>query len=175
MDHAAVLRTRTRKCNSWRENSTRRLSDTASPWWDDHITPQVETRDDILVASLVAALQTVRGALDRGRTEEVLQGVSHGISANLMEALASMSPGDFRAILQVGVSWSRNRPRLPSRLPNRVAFAHSEFPIVRETGRRLRESIEPRRERVPVQGIRCQGRHGLRTEVVPVLDSLARR
>jgi penicillin amidase len=37
------------------------LSDSASVWWDDRSTPQVERRDDILAASLVAALQTVRG------------------------------------------------------------------------------------------------------------------
>jgi penicillin amidase len=37
------------------------LSDSASVWWDDRSTPEVETRDDILAASLAAALQTVRG------------------------------------------------------------------------------------------------------------------
>jgi penicillin G amidase len=36
------------------------LSDSASAWWDDRSTPQVETRDDILAASLAAALQTTR-------------------------------------------------------------------------------------------------------------------
>jgi penicillin amidase len=37
------------------------LSDPGSSWWDDRSTPEVEHRDDILAASLVAALQTVRG------------------------------------------------------------------------------------------------------------------
>jgi penicillin G amidase len=36
------------------------LSDSVSVWWDDRSTPQVETRDDILAASLVAAFQTTR-------------------------------------------------------------------------------------------------------------------
>jgi penicillin amidase len=34
------------------------LADSASAWWDDRRTPQVEQRDDILAASLVAALRT---------------------------------------------------------------------------------------------------------------------
>ncbi len=36
------------------------LSDSASAWWDDHATPQVERRDDILAASLVAAMESTR-------------------------------------------------------------------------------------------------------------------
>ena len=34
------------------------LADTASAWWDDRRTPRVEDRDDILAASLVAALDS---------------------------------------------------------------------------------------------------------------------
>ena len=37
------------------------MSDSMSVWWDDHVTTQVETRDDILAASLAAALTTTRG------------------------------------------------------------------------------------------------------------------
>lgn len=36
------------------------LSDSASAWWDNRSTPQVEHRDDILAASLVSALRTTK-------------------------------------------------------------------------------------------------------------------
>jgi penicillin amidase len=36
------------------------LADSTSVWWDDRRTPVVETRDDILAASLVGALRTAR-------------------------------------------------------------------------------------------------------------------
>jgi len=36
------------------------LADSTSEWWDDRTTPRHETRDDILAASLVAALDTAR-------------------------------------------------------------------------------------------------------------------
>lgn len=36
------------------------LADSASVWWDDRSTPRIEQRDDILAASLVAALGTTR-------------------------------------------------------------------------------------------------------------------
>lgn len=97
---------------------------------------------------LMHALQAVRAALDHGKPEEVLHGVSQGVSANLCEALAAMSLADARALVHIGISWSRNRPRIPNRIPRRVTFAQFEFPIVRDAGRRLRQSIGPRRERV---------------------------
>jgi hypothetical protein len=97
---------------------------------------------------LMQALQTVRGALDHGKPEEVLQGVSAGVSANLLDALAALSPADVHAVIQVGISWSRTRPRVPTTLPQRVAFAQPEMTIVQQAGRRLREGIQPRRERV---------------------------
>lgn len=40
---------------------TELLADSASVWWDDHTTSQVENRDDILAASLASALLTTRG------------------------------------------------------------------------------------------------------------------
>jgi penicillin amidase len=37
------------------------LADSTSVWWDDRTTSQVETRDDILAATLASALLTTRG------------------------------------------------------------------------------------------------------------------
>jgi hypothetical protein len=97
---------------------------------------------------LMQALELLRGALDRAKPEDVLHGVSQGISANLCEALAAMAPSDVYATLRIGISWSPNRRKVPSAIPHRVTFSHTEFPFVREVGRRLRERIEPHRERV---------------------------
>jgi hypothetical protein len=74
--------------------------------------------------------------------------VPEGVSANLCEALASMTPASTQGSLEIGMSWSRSRPRVPAALPQHVTFAQGEFAIIREAGRRLREGMEPRRERV---------------------------
>jgi len=112
---------------------------------DDLIDQPFERRVTLL---LMQGLQVVRGAIERGSAEEILKGVSRGVSANLCEALASMSPGVSRARLQVRMSWSRSRPRIPRGILPEIAFAESDFGVIREAGRRLRESFEPRRERV---------------------------
>src|SRR6185369_3111450 len=97
---------------------------------------------------LMQALHVLRGAMDRAKPEDVLQGVSQGVSANLCEALALMAPSHQRAALRIGVAWSPHRRRTPKEISQRISFSHTEFPFFREVGRRLRESIEPHRERV---------------------------
>jgi hypothetical protein len=97
---------------------------------------------------LMAALKAIESAITEGRPEKILQGVRQGISANLCEALVTMTPASPQAILNVSMSWSRARPRVPQRIPERVAFSQGQFGVIREAGRRLREGHEPRRERV---------------------------
>ncbi len=97
---------------------------------------------------LMQGLQTIREAIERGNAAAILQGVSRGVSANLCEALASMSSRDSQAMLEFRMSWSRSRPRFPKIIPARVTFAQSEFAVIREAARRLRDSVEPRRARI---------------------------
>lgn len=97
---------------------------------------------------LMQSLQTIRGAIEQGNADAILRGVSLGISSNLCDALASMAPADSQAMLQIGMLWSRARPRIPKRILPQVSFAQSEFAIVREAGRRLRAKVEPHAERV---------------------------
>jgi len=80
---------------------------------------------------LMQALYVLRGALDRAKPEDVLDGVSQGVSANLCEALAAMAPLELTAALTIGISWSPNRRRVPVAI-HQLAFSHSEFPFVRE-------------------------------------------
>ncbi|HKI32253.1 MAG TPA: hypothetical protein VKA46_10320 [Gemmataceae bacterium] len=94
------------------------------------------------------ALQTIRSAIERGNAGEILQGVSRGVSANLCDALATMSPGDSQARLHLRMIWSRSRHRIPRGIVPEVAFTESDFGVIREAARRLRESFDPRPERV---------------------------
>jgi hypothetical protein len=112
---------------------------------DDLMDEPYERRVTLL---LMQGLQTVRGAIESGKAEAILQGVSRGVSANLCDALVSMSPTDTQATLHVSMNWSRTRRRIPKRIAPQVSFAQSEFAVIREAARRLRDSIEPRRERV---------------------------
>jgi hypothetical protein len=97
---------------------------------------------------LMAALQVIHGAIQTGKPKQILEGVGRGVSANLCEALASMGPTSPQGRLEIAMSWARNRPRVPRALPQKVSFAQGEFVIIREAGRRLREDVGPRRERI---------------------------
>jgi hypothetical protein len=87
--------------------------------------------------TLMQGLQTIREAIERGESESLLHGASRGVSANLCEALAAMSPADPMGNLNISMCWSRTRPRVPKAITPQVAFAQSEFAIIREAGRRL--------------------------------------
>jgi hypothetical protein len=116
----------------------------------------VEVDDELLdepyerqvTLALMRGLQTIQGAIETGHAEAILHGVPNGVSANLCDALASMSPANPHASLELSIAWSRTRSRVPRRIRNRVSFAQGEFAVIREAGRRLRESIEPRPARV---------------------------
>jgi hypothetical protein len=120
-------------------------------------TPENEPYERRVTLLLMQALQTLRGSLDRSRSDEILRAVSQGVSANLCDALASISPPGTNANVQISMSWSRTRPKVPQQVQNRVMFAQSEFPILREAGRRLK-NVESRRVRVegPIIGLQAE-------------------
>ena len=88
---------------------------------------------------LMLALDHIRGSIHTGNYDSILTGVDRGVSANLCEAIASMKPGGDQANLQIRMSWSRNRPRVPAGIPPKVSFSQTAFSIVQEAGRKLRE------------------------------------
>jgi hypothetical protein len=124
---------------------------------DDEVTEADEPFERRVTLTLMRALQTLRGSLDTGRTGDLLRAVPHGVSANLCEALAEMTPGDQQANLQLGMSWSRNRPRVPNLVARQVSFAQPEFGILQEAGRKLK-SLDSRKVTVrgPIIGLQAE-------------------
>ena len=96
---------------------------------------------------LMGCLEIVDEANREARLDPILDGVNQGISANLCDALAAMRPEGEQSTLEIAMSWSRTRPRVPTRVPRAVTFAQPDFSIVEEAARRLRERAKPRRER----------------------------
>jgi hypothetical protein len=97
---------------------------------------------------LMLALDHIRGSIHTGSYDTILAGVDRGVSANLCEAIASMKPGGDQANLQIRMSWSRNRPRVPAGIPPKVSFSQTAFSIVQEAGRKLREVPAAKRTRI---------------------------
>ena len=96
---------------------------------------------------LMNSLDIVDHAVKSARLDPILNGVEEGVSANLCEAVAAMRPPGDQSRIDIRMSWSRSRPRMPKGIPQSVSFSQADFPILEEAGRRLRERATPRRER----------------------------
>lgn len=107
---------------------------------------------------LMSALNHITNAIQNASHDTILDGVNLGVSANLCDAVAGMQPGGDQAHLQVRMSWSRNRPNVPTSVSANVSFSQTAFSIVKEVGRQLREEPSTRRTRIEghVVGLRAE-------------------
>ncbi len=96
---------------------------------------------------LMGSLEIVDDAVRTARLDPILGGVEDGVSANLCDAMVAMRPEGDQSRLDISMSWSRSRDRIPDRVPKVVTFAREDFLIIEEAGQRLRERATPRRER----------------------------
>jgi len=96
---------------------------------------------------LMHSLEIVDQTVKTARLDPIFDGVDDGVSANLCEAVAAMRPQGDQSRIDIRMSWSRSRPKLPEGLPQVVSFSQGDFPILEEAGRKLRERATPRRER----------------------------
>lgn len=100
-----------------------------------------------VTARLMAALGLVSNGIQSGKFTEVLEGVEHGISANLCDALTDMKPPGDASRLDISVSWATTRSLVPPSVPQAVSFPEESFEIIKEVGRQLRTRAHPTRER----------------------------
>ena len=115
-----------------------RMQQDLDPDWSPSDDP-VERRS---TRRLAEALQAVRQAVERavgGDTDAFLEGVAHGVSANLCDALGTMI--EPFPTLDVSLTWARTRPMPTAR--DVVRFAQTDAPILREAAQAFR-SREPR-------------------------------
>jgi hypothetical protein len=89
----------------------------------------------------------VGAAIRLAKLDPILVGVEEGVSANLCDAVVTMRPPGDQSYLDIRMSWSRSRPRLPEGVPDVVTIAQADFDIIEEASRHLRERARPRRER----------------------------
>jgi hypothetical protein len=120
---------------------------------DDQSQVAIETEPFSRKATLrlMLALNHISGSIHTGSYDSILSGVDRGISANLCEAIASMKPSGDQANLQIRMSWSRNRPKVPVSIIPTVSFSQTAFSIIQEAGRKLRE--EPSVKRTRIEGV----------------------
>ncbi len=98
--------------------------------------------------TLMCALGNMRGHLDAGRPEQILNSAAAGVSGNLCEALAEMTPADDQSQVEIGMSWARARPILAEGVPVRVRMGSGERTALEELARRFMERQAPAPQQV---------------------------
>ena len=96
---------------------------------------------------LMSGLELVDHAVKEARLDPILEGIENGVSANLCDAVVAMRPAGDQSRVDIRMTWSRSRPRLPVGVPDVVTFGRADFEIIEEASRRLRERARPERER----------------------------
>ena len=92
-----------------------------------------------LMDALGALDEAARTAAERGDMTSFQTAVSRGVSANLCDAVAGLSSVGIDAGLDIMVSWSRSRP-VERGTPARVIFGSDSVQIIKEAGRRFRDT-----------------------------------
>lgn len=92
--------------------------------------------------TLGGALDTLHRAASRGAATGTLapfeEAVSHGVSADLCEALDLVRECSRVQVFELSIGWAPSRP-VPSGTPSRTVFTPDVLEIVHEAGRLLRE------------------------------------
>ena len=114
------------------------------PDTDPHNDP-IERRGTRRLAEALAAARKATDDTNGGNSVAFLASVNYGVSANLCEALATLT--EALPALDISVVWARTWPRDETRTAAR--FAAHDAPVLREAGRAFR-SREPQPGVVPV-------------------------
>lgn len=109
---------------------------------------QDEAFERRVTRTLMSALGMVRSQLDAGRPEQILLATGAGVSGNLCEALAEMTPTDDQSQVEIGMSWARARPHNAVGEPTRVRLASGERPALEALARRFAERQAPAPQQV---------------------------
>ena len=120
-----------------------------------------------VTSRLMHSLEIVDQTVKTARLDPIFNGVNDGVSANLCEAVAAMKPQGDQSRIDIRMSWSRSRPKLPEGIPQIVSFSQSDFPILEEAGRKLRERATPRRDKFVGKVF------SLQSEIPSLIDNLA--
>jgi hypothetical protein len=105
---------------------------------DPSLRTRMERYPRRVTINLMSTLGFVSKSIVEGQPNRILDGIEHGVSANLCEALGDMKPQGDQSSLDISVSWARNRMTIPTGVPQSVSFPHESFSFIEEAGKELR-------------------------------------
>ena len=91
--------------------------------------------------NLMTGLGVLSDAVQQGDPSLIEKGINHGVSADLCDALSSITPPEENAVLSVELSWSPVRPQASKTIPNALRFAPPDLAFIQNAGRKLRDQL----------------------------------
>lgn len=89
--------------------------------------------------NLMNGLSVLNESVQSGDPSLILNGIKKGVSADLCDALSSITPPEEDSILQIELSWSPVRPQKSKNISNILRFAAPDLAYIQNAGRKLRE------------------------------------
>ena len=89
--------------------------------------------------NLMNGLSVLNESVQFGDPSLILNGIKKGVSADLCDALSSITPPEEDSILQIELSWSPVRPQKSKNISNTLRFAAPDLAYIQNAGRKLRE------------------------------------
>jgi hypothetical protein len=116
----------------------------AAPGLFDHL--EDDFADDLpferrVTLTLVRGLGVLQSAIQLASEEPIEKGVSHGVSADLCDALSNLTGLDEQANLRIEMGWSPVRPRVPNEAQQPFRFTAPDLAFIGEAGRKLRRKV----------------------------------
>jgi hypothetical protein len=99
-------------------------------------TPPFERK---VTQSLMNGLRVLNDSVQSGDPSLILNGIDQGVSADLCDALSSITPPEEDSVLQVEMSWSPVRPQTSSVISSALRFAAPDLAFIQSAGKKLRE------------------------------------
>lgn len=98
--------------------------------------------DRQVTETLMDGLSVLNSAVQDGSTERITNGIEHGVSADLCDALANITPPEEHSILSIELAWSPVRPKISRQILSSVRFAVPDLAFIQNAGKKLREQFE---------------------------------
>lgn len=125
-----------------------RLAPTSATLLDDVHEPIPFERQ--VTEKLMVGLGVLSDSVQLGDATLIENGIVRGVSADLCDALTSITPPEDDSVLQIELSWSPVRPQLRNDIPKTMRFAAPDLAFIQSAGKKLldktvrKDSVEGR-------------------------------
>ena len=89
--------------------------------------------------TLMASLAVLSESVQTGDASLIENGIEKGVSADLCDALSSITPPEEDSVLQLELAWSPVRPQRSQLIPSFARFAAPDLGFIQSAGKKLRE------------------------------------